>query len=135
MANPYRFKIGETVTVALEAVGAADADLAGIAITAVLKLSANGAVPPLIAPIVATFTCVFRPADDGVDEPSEPSGIPYAAPLTTTPVGPGWNLSLTAAQTLGLVAGSYVTNAVLTFPDGTVQKTDPLFLQIEQATQ
>lgn len=116
MTLPYRFQVGETVVVALAAEGATDADFAGITVTAALKLTLDGGtVPPLSTASVADFDCTYRAAADGVDA--------------------GWNLALTPAQTGALASGIYVTNAVLTFDDGTVIKTFPLFLQFDEATQ
>jgi len=110
-----RFYRGESIAIVLEAVGAAPADLAAVAVvTAALKTAVRGSAPNAAARTAAALAVEpFAGNDD---------------------VAPGWTLRLSAAASAQLAPGTYVTNAVITYADGTVEKTDPLVIQIDQAT-
>ncbi len=109
----YRCKRGATLVIPLNAVGASDADLVGITIDAGVKAAVNGTVPSGSTPRIATFTVTPRAAVDAIP--------------------PGWNLTLTDAQTEALEPGVYVTDAAITLPGGSaVQISDVLSITLEQ---
>ena len=116
--NPYRFQRGETIVVMLQAVGANPSDLAIVDdVAAELKPADNSAfVPDVAVAPVAQCEVVAALA------PTDPTQLP------------GWYLTIAAARSATLSPGTYVTNAVLTLAGGSIEKTDPLFLQIDQAT-
>ena len=114
MIPPYAFPRGATIVLAIEAIGAGAAELAGIDASAVLKRAAHGrGVPAPDAPIAATFAVTERPAGPGV--------------------GAGWAFTIPAEVSAALDPGLYVTNAVFALPGGAIEKSGLLWLQIDQA--
>lgn len=115
--TPYRFQRGETIVLALDAVGATAQDLEIVSgVSAVLKKTVNGdGVPPATAPAAATCTVSTRPPAGGADG--------------------GWLLTIDAASSAQLAPGTYVTNAALELgAGGSIEKTDALFIRIEEST-
>jgi len=112
----YRYQRGETIVIYLEAVNPAPGALDMVEdVTAVLKQAINGRlVPPESAPVKATFAVAPNGGGDTV--------------------GAGWTLTLDAVATAALDPGAYVTNAVLRFVGGAVEKTEPLVIRIDQVT-
>lgn len=112
------FAIGETIRIGIEALGATNDDLIAATCTASLKAAietvGGWTVPPGTSPAVATFAVVARSA--------------------SSDIGPGWDLMIAPDISAALVAGTYVTNAVITVASGLVVKTAPLFITIAQAT-
>lgn len=116
MPMTYRFQRGETIMIALEAIGATSDDIAGVAsVGAVLKPTIGEQyVAPAPTPATATFSVTPRVAANGI--------------------GPGWDLSIDAATSAAIAPGLYATNAALTLLSGAVEKTEALFIRIEEAT-
>ncbi|VXC63720.1 conserved hypothetical protein [Sphingomonas sp. AX6] len=111
---PYVFQRGETIAVVLEAVGATAQDIAGIEVTAVLKRAIAQRAPAANIEAVAEFDVSDIASGSEVD--------------------PGWLLRIDAATSATIAPGVYITNGVLTLPGGDVEKTEPLLIQIEEAT-
>jgi len=107
----YIFQRGESITLALEAVSGDPAAVG--AVTAALKpLAAGRAAPDPDTPVVASFTVNFVAA----------SGADPAR----------WLLTLTAAQSAGLAAGSYVADARLGIGGG-IAITETVTLRLRDA--
>lgn len=99
----FRLTRGETFTLALEELDAAD--LTGATCEADLKLARNGGAPGDQAPIAASF--LVTASDEVV-----PGG------------GAGWVLTLGANTTSGLAVGNYVVDARIALPSGHVEVAD-----------
>lgn len=97
--TPYIFQRGETILLALDAV--TGDSLSVTAISAAMKMVAPGRT-------------------------SVSAGTPVAAAFAITPraaqgdIPPGWNLTVDAASSAALVAGSYLADAKLTVGGGVV---------------
>ena len=95
---------GETISFGLRATP--DYDGTEI-VTCDIKAAVNGSdVPPDNAPVVASITPTFVPAD----------GETRAY----------WSFIISAEQSSELAAGRYITDAKITYPDGVVDRADPL---------
>ena len=92
----YTAVVGETLTLYLEAVSGSPAG--STTPVAKLKPSLSGAPPPPAVAVVATPTVTLQPTSPGND----PAGVP---------IGPGWYVILSAAQTAGLGRGRYALDA------------------------
>lgn len=108
----YTFQRGETILLALDAVAGDPLTVANV--SAAMKAVAPGrrSVAP-DAPIAAAFDIAPRAADG--DEPA------------------GWTLSVAAAASSALAAGSYLADARLEMPDGAVIVTPPVAIKITES--
>lgn len=101
---------GETITWGLRSDPAYDGTET---VTCDLKLAINGAaVPPDSAPVVQAVTPAFVAA--GGDEPAY------------------WSFTLTAAQSAGMNAGNYITDAKVIYASGAVDYPEPLGIRLAE---
>lgn len=109
--TPFTFQRGETIALALDALGGDPATVT--AITADLKAALPGRTSPLPGePVAASFAVSARAATG--EDPG------------------GWTLVLTAAQSAGLLPGAYLADARLVTADQVIV-TEPVFLRIRAA--
>lgn len=109
--TPFTFQRGETIALALDALGGDTAVVT--AITADLKAAHAGRTSVLPdEPVAASFTVSTR------------------APAGDTPGG--WTLVLSAAQSAGLLPGHYLADARLVTSDQVIV-TEPVALRIRAA--
>lgn len=101
---------GEPLSIGLQATG--DDPLGGITVSAALKKAVRTSyvIPPDSDPVVETF------------------GVLFTAAAGDTPAF--WTLTLTAAQTDGLPAGNYITDAKLVSGGVIIERTDPVLIVI-----
>lgn len=108
----YRYRRGEDIVLgALIEQGDPD-QIASIG--AALKRAVNRQVPPESAPVIATFSASFTPA--------------------AGEVAAHWLLTIFAADSEEIAAGIYVTTPRIELVDGGVEKLDPIFIVIGEAT-
>lgn len=107
MKADYIIRAGEPLSLSLLVL---EGDVSNVtSVEAVLKAaSANGTVPPLSSPILATFT---------------------VSPTSSPDVG--WNLIIPNTVTATLKPGFYITNAKLNLTSGGPLKTDAVLIEIK----